>query len=761
MLKFNFSILLSFYFGSFLFAQDFNHYELLKSTGSIPQEFLTPSSEKYKKELENLPKASKASDQKNQEQCYLENNFVVDDLLQSANVLFNDPITKYINQVADELLKNEPELRKKVRFYAVRSSTVNAFASNQGIVFVNIGLLAQLENEAQLAFILAHEIAHIQHKHALDLSMKIQTINRYSSRSDLIKNTSFGDKIVANNYYSKELESEADQEGLKLYLTSSYSLKDLDGVFDVLQYSYLPFDILPFEKTFFENEFITFPDDYFLLEEDMNEINREYEEEASKSIHPSIDKRRAACAEIVAQHHSTDRKSFVVHTAEVFMNIRDIARFELTYYYLQAFRYQDAIYASYILLQKYPNSFFLKKIIAKALYGFTKFKNELRGVKTYSISYSNDGIDSDYMSRNTYKKVEGPSQQVYYFLSRLKPNELTVFALRYVWDLTLEQADDIELNHIKKDLFLELAYHYDKRSEFSTQSILEIEAAELAQQQQDSIDKVNAANAVTSPNASNSNKLSKYDKIKKQQNKQEVITEEKIEEVAYSKYAFSDVLNETAFIDLFSGGQLDKKERSARNEYYNSSAGRAEVRKRKKRGALALGIDSVLAYAPYYVKILDGRTPKVDHLASEKKQVILTELLLKNAKIANLDVVLLSNRNVSAADAEAFNELRVLSDWMSQQNRFGGSLFMKSFNQDQVDAIVKKYGVKHLLFTGVASLQRNKTHWLYWSVVFDLTTGQYSVLKKAYYKKKDTKTQLNAHLFDALFQIKSKPKKHY
>lgn len=760
MLKFQIFLLLSFslVFCPSLLAQDFDNYELLKSTGTIPKEFLTPSSEKYKKELENVNQEAKKSTQKDQKQFYLESNFVVDDLLQSAKVLFNDPITKYINQVADELLKNDPELRKKVRFYAVRSAAVNAFATNQGIIFVNVGLLAQLETEAQLAFILAHEISHVRNKHALDMYMEAQKINRYSSRSDLVKNTSFDDKMVATNYYSKELESEADQEGLKLYQASKYSLNDLDGVFDVLQYSYLPFDILPFKRDFFENEFITFPEDYFLLEEDINEINGEYEEDESKSTHPSIDKRRAACNEMVAKYNSKDRKSFLVNTQEAFLNIRDIARFELAYYYLHAFRYQDAIYASYILLKKYPNSLFLKKIIAKSLYGFTKFQNELRGIKTYSVSYSNDGLDSDYMSRSAYKKIEGPSQQVYYFLSRLKPNELTVFALRYVWDLTAEHSNDVELNHIKEDLFLELAYHYKKRSEFSSQSIVEIEAAQLAQAEQDSLDKIDATNA--KPSSNNTNKLSKYDKIKKQKKKQEVITEEEIEEKEYSKYAFRDVLEDAAFKDLFSQGQLEKKERTQRNEYYNSSAGRAEIRKRKKRNAVALGLDSVLVYTPYYVKVLDGRKTTVDHLTSEKNQALLSDLLVKNAKIAKLDVTLLSNNNLSETDAEAFNELHILSDWMSQQNRFGGSLLMKSFNQDDVDAITKKYGVKYLLFTGVASLQRRRTHWIYWSVVFDLTTGRYSVIKEDYYKKKDTKTQLNAHLFDALFQIKSRPKRN-
>ncbi len=756
MLKYTISLLLSLCFCACLLAQnvDFDNYELLKSTGTIPQEFLTPSSEKYKKELEKVNQAAKKSDQKDEKQFYLESNFVVDDLLQSAKVLFNDPITQYINQVADELLKNDPELRKKVRFYAVRSSAVNAFATNQGIIFVNIGLLAQLENEAQLAFILAHEISHVRHGHALDMYMEAQKINRYSSRSDLLENTSFDDKMVATNYYSKELETAADKEGLDLYLASQYSLDDLDGVFDVLQYSYLPFDILTFKKEFFENEFIEFPEDYFLPEEEISEINGEYEEDESKSTHPSIDKRRAACADIVAKNSFANRQSFIVNNQEAFLKIRDIARFELAYYYLHAFRYQDAIYACYILMQKYPNSFFLKKIIAKSLYGFTKFQNEIKGVKTYSISYSNEGIDSEYMSKSAYKKIEGPSQQVYYFLSQLKPNELTVFALRYIWDLTAEHPNDSELNHIKEDLFLELAYHYDKRSEFSTQSIVEVEVAELAKQQQDSIDKANN-------NSTSNKKLSKYDKIKKQKKQQEVITEDEVEEKDYEIYAFRDILESEEFIDLFSKGQLEKKERNNRTEYYNSHEGRAEMRRRKKRNAVALGIDSVLVYAPYYVKIIDGRKTKVDHLTSEKNQALLTDLLLKNAQLAKLDVTLLNTANLSNTDAEAFNELRVLSEWMSQQNRFGGSLLMKGFNQSATDAIVKKYGVKYLLFTGIASLQRRKTHWIYWSVVFDLTTGRYSVIKEDYYKRKDTKTQLNAHLFDALFQIKSKPKAGY
>ena len=45
-------------------AQDFDNYQLLKSTGTIPGDFLMPSSEKYKKEIENIDKDEKRTDKK-------------------------------------------------------------------------------------------------------------------------------------------------------------------------------------------------------------------------------------------------------------------------------------------------------------------------------------------------------------------------------------------------------------------------------------------------------------------------------------------------------------------------------------------------------------------------------------------------------------------------------------------------------------------------------------------------------------------------
>lgn len=78
----------------------------------------------------------------------------------------------YVNKVGNKLipaymqeLPDNHENKINFRFYVVDNPVFNAFAFPDGSVFVNTGLLAVIENEAQLASILAHEIAHVTHEH--------------------------------------------------------------------------------------------------------------------------------------------------------------------------------------------------------------------------------------------------------------------------------------------------------------------------------------------------------------------------------------------------------------------------------------------------------------------------------------------------------------------------------------------------------------------------------------------------------------------
>jgi predicted Zn-dependent protease len=86
----------------------------------------------------------------------------------SGSVLRDPVLDDYLSSVASRLLP--PDLAGggvAVSVQVLANPSLNAFALPNGAIYVHSGLLAQLENEAQLAMVLAHELGHIVHRHAI------------------------------------------------------------------------------------------------------------------------------------------------------------------------------------------------------------------------------------------------------------------------------------------------------------------------------------------------------------------------------------------------------------------------------------------------------------------------------------------------------------------------------------------------------------------------------------------------------------------
>lgn len=84
--------------------------------------------------------------------------------------LVEDPLlSDYVEGLGQSLV--EPAVRDsgqvQFRFRVIEDPTLNAFAFPHGSVFVHSGLIARTRNEAQLAMVLGHEIAHVESRHAL------------------------------------------------------------------------------------------------------------------------------------------------------------------------------------------------------------------------------------------------------------------------------------------------------------------------------------------------------------------------------------------------------------------------------------------------------------------------------------------------------------------------------------------------------------------------------------------------------------------
>src|SRR3569833_1059576 len=147
-------------------------------------------------------------------------------------------IIAYVRSVVDRLVPPEVAGAVSFRFYIARDPMVNAFALPNGSIYLNVGLLARLENEAQLAHVLSHEIAHVVQRHSLQqLRNRRPTVVAANVADLLLFGTSIAylPAIGALASHSRESEAEADRAALEYMSRAGYPLEEADQLFKLLQ----------------------------------------------------------------------------------------------------------------------------------------------------------------------------------------------------------------------------------------------------------------------------------------------------------------------------------------------------------------------------------------------------------------------------------------------------------------------------------------------------------------------------------------------
>lgn len=362
-------------------AQSVFNYEPLQSVGPIPADFTY-----------YVDKG--ANDEKG----------VYKYLVESGLLVYGSPMNEYVENVADNLLEDGfRSLRQELRFYILRRSDVNAYSYANGMIVVTTGLIAQLQNESELAFILAHEIAHYAEKH-IEKEKKVKKKDKKYDVGGFLR-------MVR----SREQETEADRIAFeRYYRNSKYSYEALDGVFDVLQYSYLPFDEVEFKRAFVESEYYTFPDKYFISAVTPIRSREDYVD--TLLTHPNLAKRREWIANQVERKSDENRARFI-QSEELFYKLRHQARCETINIDLTFHQYDAALYNTYVLLDEYPNDPFLCQAWVAGIYGFAMHKLE--------------GNGNDHISKSDL--VEGEQQRLTHFLSKISRDECALLALRFAW----------------------------------------------------------------------------------------------------------------------------------------------------------------------------------------------------------------------------------------------------------------------------------------------------------------------------------------
>lgn len=137
----------------------------------------------------------------------------------------NSEINRYVNDIGQRLAQESKRSNIPYTFQVVNDKSINAFATMGGFVYVNAGLIAAADNEAELASVMAHEIGHIAGRHSIQQMRQAAVAQGVAAAAGLDRNTMvrIGVDLALRRPNSRKDEFEADKLGLDTLARAGYA----------------------------------------------------------------------------------------------------------------------------------------------------------------------------------------------------------------------------------------------------------------------------------------------------------------------------------------------------------------------------------------------------------------------------------------------------------------------------------------------------------------------------------------------------------
>jgi predicted Zn-dependent protease len=373
----------------------------------------------------------------------------------------DDSLETYVNNVLKKLIADNA-LPDRPRLLLIDAShEVNASCYGRGVFIVTLGLLARISTEGELAFTLAHEIAHDELNHVRSNILREAKINLAGKSKEQIIKILKGDiepeeievfkKLVYGvSRHGRQKELDADSLGFVFFNTADYREKNALSTLDILETAKEP-------KYDFDAEiFMPLNDEAFPLQDDffskrLSIYSRKGESflysNDSLQSHPEMKVRKEALESYFTGYDNENR--FL--SASFVDAVTTLAEFETVE---SAYRNKDfdwCLYHALFMLRKFPNHPYLISRIGKVL------------IKLYETRKDNSGEFFVYVSQYTvyYGKV---AKLINNMLHNLTTNELGEMAFYF-----LNNPDHFNEND-KSHYYLlwrvsELTYRNDVRDE--------------------------------------------------------------------------------------------------------------------------------------------------------------------------------------------------------------------------------------------------------------------------------------------------------
>lgn len=364
----------------------------------------------------------------------------------------------YLQSIVQKIISANAELKKTdARIVFSRDWWPNAYSMGEGTIAINAGLMVYLDNEAELVFVLCHELAHYYLDHTTKAIKKyVETVNSEAFQQELkrLAKTEFGVNkqleelsksfAFSSRRHSRENEAAADRLAFSFMKKTGYDcnaiktgLELLDKVDDSLLYKPLAlqqvfnFNEYPFKKKWLQKESSIFS------QLDENDSPLSSKEKDSLKTHPDCT-RRISLLHDSLQAISVKGEKFLVNE-KLFMQLKKDFFIEMTEQCYRDKNLSRNLYYSLLLLQSQEN-------IPIAVYSVSRCLNQI-------YDYQNDHkLGSKIDTEN--KTYPGEYNNLLRMLGRLRLDEIANlnynFCKQYVSQMKGYEGFEEQMNKAKK-----------------------------------------------------------------------------------------------------------------------------------------------------------------------------------------------------------------------------------------------------------------------------------------------------------------------
>ena len=424
-------------------AQLDENYQPRQTHDQLSRELIYSLELQFQAEAENMP------DDRQVRQINSDRRIAFMEKIVGRAFIKDDSLESYPGSVLSRLVERNKLSSSLKRVLVLSSPHVNAVCYGQGIYAVTAGLLARIENEDQLAFILAHELAHDELGHIrtrvvqeADLNMQ-QRARRHafkiiSGKDDLNEIESFRELLYNYSRHSRRNEFSADSMAVVLLHNAGYHNARSTSILNILEAPQSPkYPIGP--ELFFPLHSPDYPFHDYCLNDRLSVYSKKGEGSFlyvadSVETHPSIKQRKNAL---------TPYATTMSHTADYmpspYVNaVSDIAAFETVESAFNQKEYDLALYHALQLYIRYPKNIYLISRIGKILIDVREAKRS-NAIDTLVPKYTTNHSDEvKVINSLLYNLTEHEVGEIaFHMLSRAEffnPNEKNHYYL--LWEIS-------------------------------------------------------------------------------------------------------------------------------------------------------------------------------------------------------------------------------------------------------------------------------------------------------------------------------------